>query len=408
MLALITAGETIFLLPFVIARVFRPTLLDVLGLTNLQLGTASSLYGLVAMLSYFAGGPLADRFSTRRLMTVALLATAAGGVFFATLPAQGPLTLLFGFWGLSTILLFWAALIRATREWGGSSRQGRAYGILDGGRGLLAALIASISVAIFAAALPTDVAQATLAQRSAALALIIWIYTGLVIAVAVLVWFCIPESDANPRSGSHWKPAWARIRGVVGMQGVWLQATIVVCAYVGYKCTADFSLFARDVFGYDDVAAARIGTISYWVRPFAAVGAGFLADRIQSSRAIILSFAILIVGSLAFAFGVVQPGIHWLLFATVAGTSVGIHALRGVYFALFEEARVPLAFTGSAIGIVSVIGYTPDIFMGPLMGYLIDRSPGVVGHQHLFAVLAAFSAVGLLAGWRFQRVTMTR
>ena len=91
-----------------------------------------------------------------------------------------------------------------------------------------------------------------------------------------------------------------------------------------------------------------------------------------------------------------QPGIHWLLLATVAGTSVGIHALRGVYFALFEEARVPLAYTGSAIGIVSVIGYTPDIFMGPLMGYLIDRSPGMAGHQHLFAVLAAFSVVGLL------------
>ena len=94
-----------------------------------------------------------------------------------------------------------------------------------------------------------------------------------------------------------------------------------------------------------------------------------------------------------------------MLVATVAGTSVGIYALRGIYFALFEEARVPLAFTGSAVGLVSVIGYTPDIFMGPLMGYLIDRSPGALGHRRVFGVLAAFGAVGLISTLLFQRVT---
>jgi len=46
LLALITAGETIFLLPFVLARIFRPTMLEVFGLTKLQLGTAFSLYGI--------------------------------------------------------------------------------------------------------------------------------------------------------------------------------------------------------------------------------------------------------------------------------------------------------------------------------------------------------------------------
>ena len=86
MTALIAAGETIFLLPFVIVRIFRPTFLDVFGLTNLQLGTAFSLYSVVAMVSYFAGGPLADRFPARRLMAAALAATSLGGVFLATIP----------------------------------------------------------------------------------------------------------------------------------------------------------------------------------------------------------------------------------------------------------------------------------------------------------------------------------
>ena len=63
--ALIIAGESVFLLPFVMARVFRPTLLEVFDLTNLELGTAYSVYGIVAMAAYFFGGPLADRFPAR-------------------------------------------------------------------------------------------------------------------------------------------------------------------------------------------------------------------------------------------------------------------------------------------------------------------------------------------------------
>ena len=59
--ALIIAGESVFLLPFVLARVFRPTLLDVFDLTNLELGAAFSAYGIIAMAAYFLGGPLADR-----------------------------------------------------------------------------------------------------------------------------------------------------------------------------------------------------------------------------------------------------------------------------------------------------------------------------------------------------------
>jgi predicted MFS family arabinose efflux permease len=113
--ALIAAGEAIFFLPFVVARIFRPTLLDVFGLTNFELGLAFSVYGVVAMAAYFAGGFLADRYPANRLMAVALAATALGGLVMVQVPGLGTLKILFGYWGLTTIFLFWAALIRATR-----------------------------------------------------------------------------------------------------------------------------------------------------------------------------------------------------------------------------------------------------------------------------------------------------
>ena len=83
---LIAAGEAAFLLPFVLARVFRPTFLSVFEINNFELGVAFSMYGVVATGSYFAGGPLADRFSARWLMAIALGATGLGGVVLTGFP----------------------------------------------------------------------------------------------------------------------------------------------------------------------------------------------------------------------------------------------------------------------------------------------------------------------------------
>ncbi len=398
------AGESIFLLPFVLARVFRPTFLDVFGITNLELGVAFSVYGIVAMIAYFAGGPLADRYSARALMTTALVTTGLGGIVLTTIPSTQVMNVLWGVWGATTILLFWSAMLRATREWGGDHAQGRAYGLLDGGRGLLAALIASATVLIFATLLPVAPDIATLEQRSEAFSGVIWVFTGFTFVVAVLVWLVVP-AGAPPRA-SNGRPRLTLdgIKASASMPTVWLHAVIVVCAYVGYKATDDFSLLARDALGYNDVQAGAIGTLSFWMRAVTAIAAGYLADRIDPSRVILWGFALLSAGSLLIASGLLFPGVAWMLIATVITTSVGVYALRGVYFALLAEGGIPMAATGSAIGVVSFVGFTPDVFMGPLMGVLLDGSPGVLGHQHVFASVAAFGLTGWVATIAFRAI----
>ena len=295
-------------------------------------------------------------------------------------------------------------MLRATREWGGAHAQGRAYGLLDGGRGLLAALIASGTVLVFALLLPVDPSVATLQQRADAFSGVIWVFTGFTLVVAALVWLVVPggppteEVEGRPRLSLDGVKASAR------MPTVWLHAVIVVCAYVGYKATDDFSLLARDALGYDDVQAGTIGTLSFWIRAIAAIAAGYLADRIDSSRVILWGFALLTAGSILIASGLLFPGLAWMLIATILTTSVGVYALRGVYFALLAEGAVPMAYTGSAIGVVSFIGFTPDVFMGPLMGVLLDGSPGVLCHQHVFASVAVFGLVGCVATVTFRRI----
>lgn len=402
-IALIVAGEAAFFLPFVLPRIFRPTLLEVFGLTNLELGMAFFVYGIVAMLAYFPGGPLADRFTARKLMAFALVTTSIGGLILASIPSLGALKFLYGFWGLTTVLLFWAPLIRATREWGGAKLPGRAFGMLEGGRGLVAAAIGSSSVALFAYFMPDAIQSATPAQQTNALRQVVLLFSGLTLATAGFVWVALPKRRKLPDDARS-KLQSEGVGRVLRMPTVWLQAIVVVCAYVGYKGLDDISLYARDVLGFDEVQAARVSTLSMWVRPFAAISAGFLADRFGVARLTSLSLLIFGIGSGVIATGTFCPGVSVFFFATMITTSAAVFALRGLYYAMMEEGRVPFADTGSAVGIVSVVGYTPDVFMGPLMGVLLDRWPGELGHQYVFAVLALFAFVGLLASVVFWRV----
>ena len=184
---LILSGECIYILPYVLARIFRPTFLDVFNLSNYELGSLFSVYGIVAIFSYLFGGVIADNFSSRKLISTALFLTALGGIFLATFPSFNILKIIYGYWGITTVLLFWGAMIKATRLWGGSNSQGRAYGYLDGGRGIVAALIGSISVFIFSISLTNDISSSNIIERKEAFKYVILFSSFLISLVGLLV-----------------------------------------------------------------------------------------------------------------------------------------------------------------------------------------------------------------------------
>ena len=58
--------------------------------------------------------------------------------------------LLFGLWGIATACVFWSAMIKATVTGASSAEQGRAFGILEGGRKFVDMASAALLLAIFA------------------------------------------------------------------------------------------------------------------------------------------------------------------------------------------------------------------------------------------------------------------
>ncbi len=391
-LCLIIAGEMIFSLPFHIARYFRPTYLEAFQLSNTALGDIFAVYGITAMLCYYPGGIIADRFSDRKLMTASLCLTALGGLYLAQIPGVTGLMFIFAYWGMTSILLFWAALIRATRDWGGHLQQGKAFGLLDGGRGLVAALAAIVAVTVFELLLPDDLSALDNGARQQALAVVIYLYSALTLLAAILVYIVIPESNSNEGAGRH---SLNGIRHVFRQPIIWLQAIVVICAYCGYKGLDNYALYAKEVLAMNEVEAARLTSIAAFLRPVSAIAAGILVDRYCSSGLIKIAFAVLMISYAILSFSAPSSTLVTIIYLNLILTFIAVFAIRGVYFALLEETRVAKNITGTAVGLISVIGFTPDVFFAAVSGRLLDSAPGIQGHQLFFMLLTVISLIGM-------------
>ncbi|MDB2568430.1 MFS transporter [Flavobacteriaceae bacterium] len=402
---LILSGEFIYFLPYVLSRVFRPTFLDVFQLNNFQLGSLFSVYGVVALLSYIYGGVITDRYSPRKLMSSALFLTALGGLVLASYPSYQTLQILYGYWGFTSVFLFWGAMIKATRLWGGDNNQGKAFGFLDGGRGIVAASMGSIGVFVFTIVLTSDIKSASVLERQEAFRYVILLSSFMVAFIGLLVLIFLRNMEDKNTNFELPLNTLTNIKGVLKNESIWLLMLIIMCAYVGYKVTDIYSLYASEVMLYDQIEAAEVGALQLYLRPIVCVAIGLLADRTKNMFWIIFGFVTMLIGALIFSFGIIKPDMNFIFFLSLVILAVGTYSIRALYFAVLKEANVAFALTGTAVGIISVVGYSPDIFAGPIMGYLLDENPGIIGHQYVYFMLVIFSIIGLIASIRFARLT---
>ena len=394
MALLALSGSIIFWLPF-FSEVYYVPMQNAFGFSKTQMGVLSSTFGIMSLIGYFPGGWLADRITPRKLITIALAITAASGFVFATLPSFEVCLVLYGFWGISTAFIFWSAMIKATRNWGGKDEQGRAFGALEGGRNFSDLVTATIFLAIFAFRGGNDVA----------LSEIIVLISISTLILAIGVWTIMkdritPQDQAVEESSA---PTMTDVIEVLKLPIVWLIALIIMTAYSGLWGAIYFTPYATEVFGLGVVWGGAIGVGKYWLAAIAAIIAGLIADKIGAAKAVLGCFVLMTAGFLVFGIFPGAPDLVPLLIINVAIISSAVYALRGVYFSLLEQGCIPIAVTGTATGVISVIGYTPDVFLPVLAGVILDANPGTEGYQNLFLFISALSFLGLIAAYVVYR-----
>jgi nitrate/nitrite transporter NarK len=391
MVILCVSGGTIYNVVYIFEVYYIPTQ-QALDLTKSQMGTLMGVFGAVSLLSYSPGGWLADRVSSRKLITLAMLLTGGTGFYYATFPSYPVALALHAFWGATIALIFWNAMIRATRNWAPSSQQGRAFGVLEAGRGLAGIIPASILLGVFS----------WLGSTRMALATVISSWSAIIVLCGVAAWFVLEDDIPSKKAktdGEKPKVGWKEVIQVLKMPAVWLIAIVIMAANTGFWATYFFTPYATEVFLLSVAAAGLLSVGRIWMNPIAPFVAGFIGDRFGIAKSAAVLLLIMMVSFGFFSITPAKPSLLPLVIFNVALAALSIYALRGIYFALLDEQGIPKAVTGTAAGAASVIGFTPDIYMPVLSGAILDSFPGLPGYRILFGGAGVVGALGVIAAW---------
>lgn len=381
---------------------FEVSMLEAFQITNTQLGQCYSMLGVLFFLSYLPSGWLADRFAPRTLLTFSLAATGLLGIWYWTLPPFWAMQIIFGAWGITTGLTFWAALIKETNMIAGADQQGRFFGILEGGRGVVEALLASIVVAWFAWSLSNLDASTPEALRQ-----VIAIYVVVLLLLAPLTWFALGnmhEEQTDEHAAPLRQNFWADLKSVLAQEQVWLTSLCIVCGYALFYATYSFAGFVQTELGLTAVMAGWVTVARMWMRPIGGILAGFIGDRFRVDRVLALLLGLSGLGLAAMIF-LPSGGALMLSLVVVLAVSMLTYAVRGIYWGTLEDCDVPAKTRGLAIGIISLIGYSPEIWVPLLNGYFLDTYPGRTGYAYFYGSIASLGLVGALAGYRLVRIS---
>ena len=393
---IILAGGAVYPLVY-LRQNFEVTLLEAFGISGVDLRETYSLLGAIFVLTYIPSGWLADRFSPRSLLTFSLAATGLLGFWYATLPGPWAFRFIFMSWGVTTGLTFWASMIKSVSLIAQAHDQGRFFGLLDGGRGLVEAILASIALVIFAYAL-----ESTEVSSSEALQRVIIFYSLAALLVAPLIWVALPQGatvEAEVKSSTAF---WADLRQLARNRSLWLAALCMLTGYQLFWATYSLSAYLQSFLGLSAVMVGTFTVAKLWMRPIGATLAGFAGDFWGREE---VMAALLVASSLTFIVLTQVPGDlgAFLILGVVLMLGLLTYGIRGIFWATLERAEVDVRLKGLAIGLLSFIGYAPAFYQPWISARLMEAFPGKLGFDLYYWLVASFGVLGALATLRLRR-----
>lgn len=393
MIALCFASSIVFEIPY-LSWTFYDAMQESLQLTNAQMGSLMTVYGISALICRFPGGWLADVVSERILLTISLSATGILGLFVMLHPPYVLCLVLWACMGITAVLPMWAAIIKATRRLGDSNAQNRLFGVLESGRSAIPMLYCLGVVAIF------DVVIAKSGSEVIGLSVGIISFCALMFVSAVLIWIAYKprEGESKTLKGGTTAVGWTDVKKVIKLPGVWLIAGIIFSSYLVYISLSYITPYTTDIYGASTSTAAVLAVIrTYGIGIFGALIAGFIADKAGSTTKVIaVSFVLIAAGLMSFFIVPVGNRYLWVAIIIIMTVAFIIFIPRGIYFAIIDEIGIPVKYTGAAVGVASFIGFSPDMFAYSIIGSWLDNNPGIEGYHKAFMFMAAISLLGFI------------
>lgn len=388
---LILGGGTIYKISS-IKDVFYVPMQHDWGLSNTQIGLGFTFYAIAQTVGYFFSMYLADRFSKKYLLPIGLIGVAICGFYLSTLPVFTGYVVAFIFLAIFGEVVYWPALLKAVRLLGSKEEQGRLFGFLEAGRGVVDVIIASGALGVF---ILFDEGKSGMQAG-------ILYYTIITLLIGIITWFLLDDSDRIDRklvTENTNKKIFEGIKYIVKDVKTWLAAFVIFFVYATYTGLTYFIPFLKDIYGLPVVLVGAYGIINqYGLKMIGGPVGGMLTDKVFKSPIKYLRFTFMLAAICILLFSFLPHKSMNVYIGMIITLSVGaiIFTQRAVFFAPMEEIDTPREFAGSAMAIGCLIGYLPSMFGFVLYGHLLDTYPGLQGFQFVFYIMALFSLCGFI------------
>ena len=315
------------------------------------------------------------------------MVTGVIGFYLLTIPSPMIVALVHGIWGVTTIMTFWPALMKTLRSLGSKNEQSKVFGFFEGGRGVVNAVYLAAAVGVFG--------YFTLKGGSIlGIKVLIGAYSAIAIVLGLLLTFLLKGMNESQESGNDVKLS--DIGKVMKYPAAWLMILIVFCTYFINMSFYYVGPYVTQAFGASAVFAVILSTASQYIRPFTAIGAGILGDRINSSKVIVIAQFLSLASIVLLLLVPGEAKLMPLIILSVVLMYVAMYATQSMHFAIMEETDFPKETVGTVIGMICCIGYLPESICPYLAGRLFDAFPGATGYRYYFLIMGVVTVIGLL------------
>jgi nitrate/nitrite transporter NarK len=366
-----------------------------LGATNTQAGLLYSIYAIGCTISYLPGGLLADRLSIKRNLSLALVLTAGLNFLFAYNSSYYVGVFIWFSLALTTGFIFWACLIKAVRLCGQPNEQGKMFGFWGAFEGLCSSAILAVGMWLF-----TKFGEAELGLKYATIS---QGFFCLLAALLVVIFYKDPPKGSN----LYIENDSIRLSALVPIlkdKKVWFLAILVFCTYNLFNSLSYITPYLTSQF---DLTGSESGTLAI-VRIqvcaflFGPIG-GLLADKLKSPAKVLFSGHVIMIFFLILLIFIPISAEHSskAIFVTFL-MSAAIYTFYPIMFSVIEEIGFVRAITGTVVGVVTAVGYSPDLFYSPIYGHLLDTYGGQ-GFTYIFMTMIGNCIMGAVAAYLILR-----
>lgn len=375
---LLTFSWIVYLIPY-LATDFYNQFLEAYNLTDGELGKVITFFGLTATPGYFIGGWFADKFNAKKLVILSCISTAVVAIAISMVHSYNMLIALYLVMGFTSAGLHWSAHLKVIRSLGNDDQQGRLYGMADTAYGVFTILMTYGVLAL----LTTLLSAYGVGFRGA-----IIIYAAMAILIGIAVMIIVPF-DPKKDAGEEETIKIAHLGQVLKMPityylglftlGFYLIRCII--PYVNPHLTASFGISVTFATGFAMTARTGVKMVS------GPIGGAF-RDKIGKSTPVVLVGAVgAIILSLIMAFLPSGPSMA-VPFMIVTVLVVFFSGMTSpMLYTPVSEAKIPLKYTGTILGVASAIGYSADIWLYSLCGGWLDKF-GDSAYSYIYMLMA--------------------